>query len=191
MQLMVFSHCFSQTTNHGFSMKTIISLLALIVIVYQKPAPRIGQSVKPYSIIWPDTKGVGWDKDKKLKNKKRIGHCPECQTIFNHLTRDTKGVSWDKKSLNYVQSFQQRGRFKIETVRCSVTRSTNLVSQWSALQCFPQLCGAGECLVLSVACRPAVTFLTAHHLTAIAAVTVCAAVSSLYSSTAADIMSLA
>ena len=115
----------------------------------------------------------------------------ECQTIFNHLTRDTKGVGWDKKSLNYVQSFQQRGRFKIETVRCSVTRSTNLVSQWSALQCFPQLCGAGECLVLSVACRPAVTFLTAHHLTAIAAVTVCAAVSSLYSSTAADIMSLA
>ena len=130
-------------------------------------------------------------KIKKFKNKKRIGHCPECQTIFNHLTRDTKGVGWDKKSLNYVQSFQQRGRFKIETVRCSVTRSTNLVSQWLALQCFPQLCGAGECLVLSVACRPAVTFLTAHHLTAIAAVTVCAAVSSLYSSTAADIMSLA
>ena len=62
----------------------------------------------------------------------------ECQTIFNHLTRDTKGVGWDKKSLNYVQSFQQRGRFKIETVRCSVTRSTNLVSQWSALQCFPR-----------------------------------------------------
>ena len=48
MQLMVFSHYFSQTTNHGFSMKTIISLLGLIVIVYQKPAPR---SVKPYSII--------------------------------------------------------------------------------------------------------------------------------------------
>ena len=155
MQLMVFSHCFSQTTNHGFSMKTIISLLALIVIVYQKPAPRIGQSVKPYSIIWHKRRWLRW------------------------------------KSLNYVQSFQQRGRFKIETVRCSVTRSTNLVSQWSALRCFPQLCGAGECLVLSVACRPAVTFLTAHHLTAIAAVTVCAAVSSLYSSTAADIMSLA
>ena len=148
---------FSATRNRDFSMKTVLLLVGrLIVIVYQKtncPASATGDTVQNvklmcdqtvfkfcfvqwYSIIWWDRKGAVCDELQDLVSIRAQSFCRVC--AFN----------WTVCTIIAMCSFHCTASANL----CSVQRA---VCQSKTVQC------AGECLVLSVACRPAVTLLTA------------------------------